>query len=457
MVDLLFVIATMALLTGILMPALADVRLKSARMACGANLSDLGRAMLIYANDYDNDFPRAGFAMTPWAGKIVSWTGGPTHDRLGAYGGNPGQATITSSFYLLVKYAEVTTESFVCEGQPTVTVFKASDQLANMEDEDAWDFGDCDGNTKYPTNHCSYSYHLPYTRFFLSTATSEPGMAVAADQNPFLDYSTLPSSRDFIWDNHEPAPAPNNDIKIYQLGNSGAHEREGQNVLFMDIHVDFEKQSFCAINDDNIYTYQAPAIAIQQGAQPVCETYNIQPTTSKDSLLVNECGYLTGTMTDTTLTTAPTKPPPCFTADALVWVDGKLVQISQAVPGQKVGKLDSASPAACLAVAPSLKAIEEIEEHPANQFGAGDCYDIMLESGNSITVVYSHFVLTDAGQWVDVRDLTSGSKLMSINGPITVTSVVKRATSFVGTSYNLKIKGAERYFVGKDGIVARDW
>jgi hypothetical protein len=108
-------------------------------------------------------------------------------------------------------------------------------------------------------------------------------------------------------------------------------------------------------------------------------------------------------------------------------------------------------------IVPSLKAIEGIEEHPADQFGPGDCYDIVLESGNSITVVYSHFLLTDAGQWVDVRDLTSGSKLMSINGPISITSVVKRAMPFVGTSYNLKIKGAERYFVGKDGIVARDW
>ena len=139
-----------------------------------------------------------------------------------------------------------------------------------------------------------------------------------------------------------------------------------------------------------------------------------------------------------------------------MWVDGKLVQISQAEPGQKVGKLDS-SPAACLAVAPSLMAIEDVEAHPANQFGAGDCYDIMLESGNSITVVNMHFVLTDSGQWVDIRELTGGSKLMSINGPIAVTRVVKRAKPFVGTSYNLKIKGAERYFAGKDGIIARDW
>ncbi|MHC4313984.1 MAG: type II secretion system protein, partial [Planctomycetota bacterium] len=56
----LVVIAIIALLMGILMPALARVRQIAFRMVCGSNLSGIGRAMLIYANDYDNDLPRAG-------------------------------------------------------------------------------------------------------------------------------------------------------------------------------------------------------------------------------------------------------------------------------------------------------------------------------------------------------------------------------------------------------------
>ena len=35
-----------------------------------------------------------------------------------------------------------------------------------------------------------------------------------------------------------------------------AHQGEGQNVLFMDSHVEFEKRSFCGIEEDNIYTMQ---------------------------------------------------------------------------------------------------------------------------------------------------------------------------------------------------------
>ena len=60
LVELLVVIAIIALLMGILMPALARVRQLAFRLTCGTNLSGIGKAMLIYANDYDNELPRAG-------------------------------------------------------------------------------------------------------------------------------------------------------------------------------------------------------------------------------------------------------------------------------------------------------------------------------------------------------------------------------------------------------------
>ncbi|MFO7906770.1 MAG: hypothetical protein R6U98_29210, partial [Pirellulaceae bacterium] len=45
--------AIIALLMGIMMPALARVRQMAYRMLCGTNLSGLGKVMLIYANDND--------------------------------------------------------------------------------------------------------------------------------------------------------------------------------------------------------------------------------------------------------------------------------------------------------------------------------------------------------------------------------------------------------------------
>lgn len=46
-----------ALMLGILMPALARVRQISYQMVCGTNMSGLGKAMLIYASDNDDMYP----------------------------------------------------------------------------------------------------------------------------------------------------------------------------------------------------------------------------------------------------------------------------------------------------------------------------------------------------------------------------------------------------------------
>ena len=289
LVELLVVIAIIALLMGILMPALSRVRQIAFRMVCGSNLSGIGRAMLIYANDYDDCFPRAGFIGTVWTDELLQWAAA---DRTTAFSGG---ATITSSLYLLVRYAEVTPKSFVCKSESNTTVFKVENYssfvAAGTEDEDVWDFGPGPSvNENYsPTNHCSYSYHMPYNRFFLSTASSEPGMAVAADQNPFLDVDTDTSL--FTWDSHQKTDG----IAAYQFGNAGSHQREGQNVLFMDNHVGFEKQSFCGIEEDNIYTYYDSSVEIQQGVAPDCsvtkEDYcKLYPDVPNDSFLVNECG-----------------------------------------------------------------------------------------------------------------------------------------------------------------------
>jgi len=123
LVELLVVIAIIALLMGILMPALARVRQIAFRMTCGTNLSGIGKAMLIYANDYEDEMPRAGGRNTSWGGRVI-WD---AMDRFGAYSltadGSGGMATISSSFFMLVKYAEVTPKSFVCKGDSVTKAF----------------------------------------------------------------------------------------------------------------------------------------------------------------------------------------------------------------------------------------------------------------------------------------------------------------------------------------------
>ncbi|UCG56852.1 MAG: type II secretion system protein [Phycisphaerales bacterium] len=285
LVELLVVIAIIALLMGILMPALARVRQIAFRMVCGTNLSGIGKAMLIYANDYEDELPRAGFTNSVWGAPIAAWD---APDRATAFA--DGKATITSSFYLLVKYAEVTPKSFVCKSDAGTTEFKLSDYpLRNslcQELIDAWDFGGEGRSGEPPTTHCSYSYHNPYGLYALTTS-SEPGMAVAADRNPWLNSPAATAPTDMSGFVPDLPPTFNGTSEQAKRGNAIAHQNDGQNVLFLDSHVTFEKRAFCGIEDDNVYTY---VMAGATTGSPLGEMpyMGAVPGCRKDSYLVHD-------------------------------------------------------------------------------------------------------------------------------------------------------------------------
>jgi prepilin-type N-terminal cleavage/methylation domain-containing protein len=439
LVELLVVIAIIALLMGILMPALARVRQIAFRMVCGTNLSGIGKAMLIYANDYEDELPRAGGRNSVWAARIPDWQ---AMNRFGAYGvaadGSGGTASISSCFYLLVKYAEVTPKSFLCKGDSGVSEFKPANYGAGNRDLiDLWDFGPYNNETDNPSSHCSYSYHMPFGLYALTTS-SEPGMAVAADRNPWMD-SPAGTAKDISLFN------PDGGKEAIKVGNAVAHQEDAQNVLFLDIHVGQEKNPFCGINEDNIYTFWDGG-DIRVGGVPGIGS---EPSDRLDSLLVHDGGGAS---------TEPTKPNPrlCFPADTLVWVDGTLVQISKVVPGQMVEKPVSFRTLTSLSEKVCSREIYGVTEHNESE-GPWQCHDIMLETGNIISVADTHYFMLDSGRWAAVQELTSGSKLVSLEGPVTVKSVVKRALPCVGKVYNLMIMNSQQYLVGKDGIVVRDW
>lgn len=247
------------------------------RMTCGTNLSGLGKAMLIYANDYDDEFPRAGGRTTSWAARTPDWMGA---NHVSAFTGH--RASVSASLYLLVKYAEVEPERFVCTNDVGVTKWAFSREKhvpRGAESIDFWDFG------PEPPRHVSYAYHYPFGMYALTTS-SEPGLAVAADRNPWMD-SPFVKARDFS--KFKPATDARQAARgQFAAGNSLTHKGEGQNVVFLDTHVEFTKWPNCGLEEDNIYTSWDGDDKLR--GKPAA--FGSEPADRRDSFLVNDPAVL---------------------------------------------------------------------------------------------------------------------------------------------------------------------
>ncbi len=302
LVELLVVISIIALLMAILMPALAKVKQLAHRMVCGTNLSGIGKSMIMYSTDNHEEYPIAGPPSSKRYGRWGTTAGWQSQDRNQVW---QSTATITSSFYLLIKFADAQPKQFVCKGDVGSDVFKLSEAPSVVIDDltQAWDFGPTSGPAR-PGKFCSYSYNMPYTwgtseSYPVSTITN-PGCAIAADRNPFFDKNAQPYLKDGAlanptWDDTDGYQDPD------KKSSCASHQRDGQNVLFNDSHVKFERFPNCGVNNDNIYNYWGTATPLPVQRElgtfwPDIQTAyggNWHPYAEEDSVLVNETTYVT--------------------------------------------------------------------------------------------------------------------------------------------------------------------
>jgi len=76
------VIAIIAILAAMLLPALSKAKAKAQQASCYNNLKQLSLGMAMYLNDYQNVFPGTASRNT-YGFKVTDWiTGGPINPRI---------------------------------------------------------------------------------------------------------------------------------------------------------------------------------------------------------------------------------------------------------------------------------------------------------------------------------------------------------------------------------------
>ena len=244
--DLVVVIIVLMVAFFVFAPAFMMYRPPS-RVVCGTNLKGLGLAMAVYAHDYDGRYPQLPGA-GPWSKELGFSYDMPKPDFSpgGAQGDTP--RTVTASWYLLVREADVSPKSLICP-QSKQKEFNGKN-LKNLDLVQLWDFGPT------PHRHVSYAMHNPYGRFPAHIGLSA-SFAIAADMNPwFIDGDIQPPGPE----NTPPQIIKLADPTTWKLGNSPHHYGDskqaphGQIVLFADGHTSYETQPNVGVNNDNIYT-----------------------------------------------------------------------------------------------------------------------------------------------------------------------------------------------------------
>ena len=256
LIELLVVIAIIALLISILLPSLSRARELSKRLVCAANLKGIGTSAKLYANDNFEKWMIPGFKGNnatniiynlPTAPGIVglaadrrrpSWS--QTQDALGS--GGSTRVSTTRAYWMLVRSGDVTVKQFVCPS--------SGDEPDGTENLDLYyDFAD-------PAN-ISYGYQVPFGPTDTRPREGADNRQVfAADKGPYY----LQAQGNPNWNVGEtPGGITLNDSpKTWRPFNSPNHgglsNGEGQNCLFGDGHVTFERTPHVGIDNDNIYT-----------------------------------------------------------------------------------------------------------------------------------------------------------------------------------------------------------
>lgn len=246
LVELLVVIGIIALLISILLPSLNRAREQANRIKCASNLRQIALAGIMYANTNKGKFPRTYFNGTPDGSSRNPSTGANTPDAFTGTTGTVGNNNIAASFFHLLKATDLTAEAFICPSTNAQRAWSGQD----LQSKSNW--VETSG-TKYNTVS-SYSYNSPYgdpgtasptggaiAAGWKFDTTLSPDFPFASDLNPGDTGATTGGYGNSQVGTY-PYTAPKRDMAKM---NSNNHMNDGQQVAYVDGHVEWNDTPFC--------------------------------------------------------------------------------------------------------------------------------------------------------------------------------------------------------------------
>ncbi|HLL88559.1 MAG TPA: hypothetical protein VK324_04595 [Tepidisphaeraceae bacterium] len=242
LLEVVVVVAILALLIGILIPTASAVRHRAYIDRCADNLRQIGVALALYARDHDGALPRTTYV-----------PGAPVTFGTGILSGDVAAGTsalfandVTAALFLLRKSQKLPAGLFLCP-------YTDSDA---MRPDPAVDLGERLNFTDY-RRHLGYSVLNVYpadpavAAAFNAKGVLREEFAVAADLNP----GTHGDGDDVL--GHA---LPSDAGAVTRAANSRNHDKTGQNVLYGDGRVEWQTSALCGVKQDNVYATQVPGI-----------------------------------------------------------------------------------------------------------------------------------------------------------------------------------------------------